>query len=143
MQHRDRVHEHPGCDPDELIQEADIAMYHAKKGGGSRSAVFGRSLRARTARRRQLEMELARALEENQLKVVYQPQVELVTGRMRGLEALVRWQHPQRGLVAAGEFIRVAEETGLIHRLGRPCWSKPAGTTQDGSTRVRSTQASS
>ena len=109
----------PECDPDELIQEADIAMYHAKQGGGSRSAVFGRSLRARTAKRRQLEVELRRALEEGQLKVVYQPQVELATGRMVGLEALVRWQHPQRGLVTASEFIRVAEETGLIHRLGR------------------------
>jgi diguanylate cyclase (GGDEF)-like protein len=109
----------PGCDPEELIQQADIAMYHAKQGGGSRSAVFGRSLRARTAKRRQLEVELGRALEEDRLKVVYQPQVELASGRMTGLEALVRWQHPQRGLVTAGEFIRVAEETGLIHRLGR------------------------
>jgi diguanylate cyclase (GGDEF)-like protein len=108
----------PESDPDELIQEADIAMYHAKKNGGSRSAIFGRSLRARTAKRRQLEMELGRALDEDQLKVVYQPQVELVTGRMTGLEALARWQHPERGLVPASEFIRVAEETGLIHRLG-------------------------
>ena len=109
----------PESDPDELVQEADIAMYHAKKGGGSRAAVFGRSLRSRTARRRQLEMELGRALEEGQLSVVYQPQIELATGRMTGLEALVRWQHPERGLVLASEFIRVAEETGLIHPLGR------------------------
>jgi diguanylate cyclase (GGDEF)-like protein len=106
-------------DPDELIQEADIAMYHAKKRGGSRAAVFGRSLRARTARKRQLEVELGTALEEGQLKVVYQPQVELVSGQMTGLEALARWQHPQRGLVAASEFIRVAEESGMIHALGR------------------------
>ena len=107
------------CDPDQLIQEADIAMYHAKKRGGSRSAVFGRSLRTRTAKRRQLESELGTALEEGQLKVVYQPQVELSSGRMTALEALVRWQHPQRGLVAASEFIRIAEETGIIHALGR------------------------
>jgi diguanylate cyclase (GGDEF)-like protein len=109
----------PDSDPDELIQEADIAMYHAKKGGGSRAAVFGRSLRARTARRRQLEVELGRALDEHELTVVYQPQVELAGGRMTGLEALVRWQHPKRGLVPASQFIRVAEEAGLIHQLGR------------------------
>jgi diguanylate cyclase (GGDEF)-like protein len=106
-------------DPDELIQEADIAMYRAKERGGSRCEVFGRSLRARTAKRRELELELGTALEDGQLKVVYQPQVELSSGRMTGLEALVRWQHPRRGLVAASEFIRIAEETGIIHPLGR------------------------
>jgi diguanylate cyclase (GGDEF)-like protein len=106
-------------DPDGLIHDADLAMYRAKERGGACYEVFGQSLRARTAKRRELEAELRTALDQNQLRVAYQPQVELTTGRLAGLEALVRWQHPERGMVAAGEFIRVAEETGMIHELGR------------------------
>ena len=94
-------------------------MYRAKERGGACYEVFGQSLRARTAKRRELEAELRAALDEDQLRVAYQPQVELATGRMTGLEALARWQHPERGMVAAGEFIRVAEDTGIIHALGR------------------------
>ena len=108
-----------GCDPDALVHEADIAMYRAKERGGACYEMFGHSLRARTAKRRELETDLRAALEEGQLRVVYQPQVEIPTQRMVGLEALVRWDHPERGMVAAGEFIRVAEDTGLIHDLGR------------------------
>jgi len=107
------------ADPDELIHDADIAMYHAKERGGSRYEFFGRFLRTRTARRRELDAELSTALQEGQLRVAYQPQVELASGRMVGLEALVRWQHPRRGIVTAGKFIRVAEETGMIPALGR------------------------
>ena len=107
------------ADPDELIHDADLAMYRAKERGGACYEVFGQSLRARTVKRRELEAELRTALDEHQLRVAYQPQVELATGRMTGLEALARWQHPERGLVAAGEFIRVAEDTGMIHTLGR------------------------
>jgi diguanylate cyclase (GGDEF)-like protein len=107
------------ADPDRLIHDADLAMYRAKERGGACYEVFGQSLRARTARRRELEAELRTALDERQLRVAYQPQVELSSGRMTGLEALVRWQHPERGLVPAGEFIRVAEDTGMIHALGR------------------------
>ena len=106
-------------DPDALIHDADIAMYHAKERGGACYEVFGQSLRARTVKRRELESELRTALDEGQFRVAYQPQVELATGRMTGLEALVRWDHPERGLVTAGEFIRVAEDTGMIHALGR------------------------
>ena len=108
-----------GADPDTLIHEADLAMYRAKERGGACYEVFGQSLRARTVKRRELEAELRMALEEDQLRVAYQPQVELATGRTTGLEALARWQHPERGLVPAGEFIRVAEDTGMIHGLGR------------------------
>jgi diguanylate cyclase (GGDEF)-like protein len=108
-----------GADPDTLIHEADVAMYRAKERGGACYEVFGQSLRARTVKRREMEAELRVALEEGQLRVAYQPQVELETGRMTGLEALARWQHPDRGLVPAGEFIRVAEDTGMIHGLGR------------------------
>ena len=107
------------ADPDRLIHDADLAMYRAKERGGACYEVFGQSLRARTARRRELEAELRTALDERQLRVAYQPQVEIASGRMTGLEALARWEHPERGLVAAGEFIRVAEDTGMIHALGR------------------------
>ena len=107
------------ADPDALIHDADLAMYRAKERGGACYEVFGQSLRARTARRRELEADLRAALESDQLRVAYQPQVELHTGRMTGLEALARWQHPERGLVTASEFIRVAEDTGMIHTLGR------------------------
>ena len=107
------------ADPDRLIHDADLAMYRAKERGGACYEVFGQSLRARTAKRRELEGELSNALDRHELRVAYQPQVEIATGRMTGLEALVRWQHPERGLVAAGEFIRVAEDTGMIHALGR------------------------
>ena len=108
-----------GADPDALIHDADLAMYRAKERGGACYEVFGQSLRARAVKRRELEAELRVALDEEQFRLAYQPQVDLVTGRMTGLEALVRWQHPERGLVAAGEFIRVAEDTGVIHALGR------------------------
>ena len=107
------------ADPDALIHDADLAMYRAKERGGACYEVFGQSLRAHTQRRRELEAELRTALDEDQLRIAYQPQVELATGRMTGLEALARWQHPDRGLVAADAFIRVAEDTGMIHALGR------------------------
>ena len=107
------------ADPDSLIHDADLAMYRAKERGGACYEVFGQSLRARTVKRRELEAELRTALDEHQLRVAYQPQVELASGRMTGLEALVRWEHPERGTVAAGEFISVAEDTGMIHALGR------------------------
>ena len=107
------------ADPDLLIHDADMAMYRAKERGGACYEVFGQSLRARTVKRRQVEDELRVALAEDQLRVAYQPQVELATGRLAGLEALARWDHPERGLVAASEFIRVAEDTGMIHDLGR------------------------
>lgn len=108
-----------GADPDTLVHEADIAMYRAKERGGACYEVFGQSLRARTARRRALQAELRTALDTGQLRVAYQPQVELGTGRTIGLEALARWRHPERGMVAAAEFIRIAEDSGMIHELGR------------------------
>jgi diguanylate cyclase (GGDEF)-like protein len=105
-------------DPDALVHDADLAMYRAKERGGACYEIFGQSLRARTVKRRELESQLRTALDEHQLRIAYQPQVELATGRMTGLEALVRWEHPERGLIAAGEFIRTAEDTGMIHALG-------------------------
>ena len=129
------------ADPDALIHEADLAMYRAKERGGACYEVFGASLRARTTKRRELEADLREALEHGQLRVAYQPQVELATRRMVGLEALARWQHPDRGMIPAGDFIRVAEDTGMIHGLGRwvlsracqdfACW-RAEGVIDDG-----------
>jgi diguanylate cyclase (GGDEF)-like protein len=107
------------ADPDTLIHEADLAMYRAKERGGACYEVFGQSLRALTAKRRELEQDLRIALQEGQLRVAYQPQVDLATKQIVGLEALARWQHPERGVIAANDFIRVAEDTGMIHGLGR------------------------
>ena len=104
---------------DQLIRNADTALYAAKERGRARLEVFSDELFLRVARRVQTESELRVALREQQLYVEYQPQIDLDTGRLVGVEALVRWQHPERGMVAPDEFITVAEECGLIGALGR------------------------
>jgi diguanylate cyclase (GGDEF)-like protein len=104
---------------DELLREADSAMYHAKQQGGARYEVFDEVMRSRSAVRVATEQALNRALERGEMRVHYQPMVALDTGRLTGVEALVRWQHPERGLVHPLEFIPVAEATGLIQTLGQ------------------------
>jgi diguanylate cyclase (GGDEF)-like protein/PAS domain S-box-containing protein len=103
----------------DLLREADVAMYQAKGRGKARYAVFDASLGASTLERLSLEGELWRALECEEFRVYYQPKVQLATGRVIGLEALVRWEHPRRGLLAPAEFIPLAEETGMIRQLSR------------------------
>jgi EAL domain-containing protein (putative c-di-GMP-specific phosphodiesterase class I) len=105
--------------PAELLRDADIAMYRAKKQGKARYEMFDMEMHAQAMRRLQLETELRIALEQEQLTVVYQPIVALDTGLISGFEALVRWHHPQRGVISPVEFIGVAEETGEIIRLDR------------------------
>jgi diguanylate cyclase (GGDEF)-like protein/PAS domain S-box-containing protein len=102
----------------DLMRRADIAMYRAKAGGRGRHEAFDEDLRSEVQVRMETEAGLRRALRNHELVVHYQPEVSLRTGEILGAEALVRWQHPERGLLFPGDFIEVAEETGLVVDLG-------------------------
>lgn len=107
-----------GEDLDVLLRNADAAMYHAKEQGRNGYRFFSNELNARIRDRLILKNELMKAIEQDELTLHYQPRLELPAQRITGVEALVRWQHPQRGMVAPNEFIPLAEETGLIIPLG-------------------------
>jgi diguanylate cyclase (GGDEF)-like protein/PAS domain S-box-containing protein len=104
--------------PEDLLRDADTAMYRAKNRGKGRYEVFDLEMRASVIARLQLETDLRNALERQEFRNFYQPIVSLDSGRIAGFEALLRWQHPTRGLVQPLDFIPVAEETGMIHELG-------------------------
>jgi diguanylate cyclase (GGDEF)-like protein len=104
---------------DEVVQEADIALSRAKAEGRARHALFDASAREEVIRRQQLETDLHHALQEDHFRLFFQPIVALDTGRIVGMEALVRWEHPRKGLVAPGEFITTAEHLGLIVPINR------------------------
>jgi predicted signal transduction protein with EAL and GGDEF domain len=109
----------PAVAPEQVIRDADVAMYRAKEHGGARLELFDKSSRSGAAQRLELEQALRFALKRSELRVHYQPRVSLNgdTGLV-GFEALVRWQHPERGLIEPRDFIAVAEETGLIVPIG-------------------------
>jgi diguanylate cyclase (GGDEF)-like protein len=105
--------------PEDVMQNADVAVHRAKEAGGARCQVFRQEMSPHPAQRLGLETDLRRALGRMEFFVEYQPQVELASGRAVGMEALVRWQHPERGVVPPAQFVGIAEETGLALQLGR------------------------
>src|SRR4051794_29857443 len=107
-----------GRDADGLLKAADLALYRAKQEGRGRFRFFEAAMDAEARRRRRVERELRQALGRGELTLVYQPQLDLATGRIEGVEALARWDHPERGPVPPGEFVPVAEASGLIMPLG-------------------------
>jgi diguanylate cyclase (GGDEF)-like protein/PAS domain S-box-containing protein len=104
--------------PAKLLQNADIALYRAKEEGRNASRFFEPEMDARLQRRKAVERDLRLALSRDELELFYQPKISLLNDELAGVEALVRWRHPERGLVPPGEFISIAEETGLILQLG-------------------------
>lgn len=104
---------------EDLLRDADIAMYRAKAGGRARFEVFDQAMHDDILARLELENDLRHAIERDEFELHYQPLVSMSTGELQGFEALLRWRHPSRGLVSPSMFIPIAEETGLIVQLGR------------------------
>ena len=122
------VHPEDGGDAETLLKNADAAMYHAKELGRNGFRLFSAELAQRRAQRVQLETALRRALRNNELELHYQPIVHIATGAVRGVEALLRWHDPERGLVMPQGFIPLAEESGLGHAIGH--WVMEAACRQ-------------
>jgi diguanylate cyclase (GGDEF)-like protein len=104
---------------EDLLAHANVALHLGKEQGGNQAVVFDEALRASVKQRSETELELREAIDHGGLLLYFQPELDLRTGRLLAMEALVRWDHPQRGVLPAGSFIQAAEETGLIVDLGR------------------------
>ena len=107
-----------GADSERLVKAADIAMYEAKKRGGGRFQYYSEALNTKLAQREELEVGLRHALVRDEFALHYQPRIDLSTGRLIGLEALLRWQHPRFGLLPPARFLPILESSGLIHSAG-------------------------
>jgi diguanylate cyclase (GGDEF)-like protein/PAS domain S-box-containing protein len=105
-------------DPARMLSDAEVAMYRAKADGKARYEIFDARMRAETVTRINVERDLRRAIDRGELRVLYQPLINLQSGSVSGFEALVRWQHPTSGMISPADFIPIAEETGLISEIG-------------------------
>jgi diguanylate cyclase (GGDEF)-like protein len=124
-----------GEDAVTLLRNADTALQRARQSGGSAFQCYSADMNAHAAEWLSLESQLRHALERDELRLFYQPQIDVRTGRLLGMEALLRWQHPERGLLPPGEFIALAEETGLIVPIGE--WVMRTGCAQNKAWRDR------
>ncbi|ASJ74709.1 putative signaling protein [Granulosicoccus antarcticus IMCC3135] len=107
-----------GTNVDDLLRKADVAMYQAKNNGKGQILCFDQTLATKVLKRVQIEYQLRQAIAEEQFELFYQPKVNCQTGIVDGIEALIRWRHPDKGLIAPADFISVAEEAGLINAIG-------------------------
>ena len=121
---------------EDVLRDADSAMYQAKKNGRAGYVVFDASMHERTLSRFQQEGEMRRALRNNEFRLYYQPVYALEGMQLVGFEALIRWQHPERGLLYPAEFIGLAEQTGLIIPIGEWVYSPLVPRCENGRMQV-------
>lgn len=113
------IYPNDGQDTEALLKNADIAMYHAKENGRNNYKFFEQDMNARAIQRQSIEASLRRALDRQEFVLLYQPKINLRSGAIVGVEALIRWQHPERGLLLPAQFVPIAEDCGLILPIGR------------------------